>query len=150
MQPEQAQATVALLQAFFPRPELPDSTVQAWSSELIRFDFGDAQEGVRRYSRRADYPVLAELIEAIGSVELERLRQELPALPGRKISEQESMRAGAIELAAWRIRRQKSLADAEEETANETEGEGSSGGEDRRATAPAPVPDSPSPAGAGG
>jgi hypothetical protein len=79
----QAEAIVGLVQAYFPRPELPASTVMAWATELEPFDFGDAQEAARRLSRDYRYPVLAELIGLVDEVRRERLDAEdaRPALP---------------------------------------------------------------------
>jgi len=76
----QAEAIVGLVQAYFPRPELPASTVMAWATELEPFDFGDAQEAARRLSRDYHYPVLAELIGLVDEVRLERLDAEVPHL----------------------------------------------------------------------
>lgn len=83
MDRSQAEAVVALVQAYFPRPELPESTVIAWATELEPFDFGDAQEAARRLSRDYTYPVLAELIGLVDEVRRERQTHEAPppALP---------------------------------------------------------------------
>jgi len=88
----QAEAVVALVQAYFPRPELPASTVMAWATELGPFDFDDAQEAARRLSRDYRYPVLAELIGLVDEVRQERLAVEdvRPVLPA---SEAEVMAA---------------------------------------------------------
>jgi len=78
----QAEAIVGLVQAYFPRPELPGSTVMAWATELEPFDFQDAQEAARRLSRDYRYPVLAELVGLIDEVQRERaVVYERPALP---------------------------------------------------------------------
>jgi hypothetical protein len=79
----QAEAIVGLVQAYFPRPELPGSTVMAWATELEPFDFQDAQEAARRLSRDYRYPVLAELIGLVDEVQRERTAVEYdrPALP---------------------------------------------------------------------
>jgi hypothetical protein len=70
------------VQAYFPRPELPGSTVMAWATELEPFDFDDAQEAARRLSRDYRYPVLAELIGLIDEVRQEReVVYERPSLP---------------------------------------------------------------------
>jgi len=68
----QAEAIVALVQAYFPRPELPPSTVMAWARELEPCDFGDAQEAARRLSRERSYPVLAEMLEYVEEIHNER------------------------------------------------------------------------------
>jgi hypothetical protein len=78
----QAEAIVGLVQAYFPRPELPGSTVMAWATELEPFDFQDAQEAARRLSRDYRYPVLAELIGLVDEVQRERtVEYDRPALP---------------------------------------------------------------------
>lgn len=83
MDRSQAEAVVALVQAYFPRPELPESTVLAWATELEPHDFGDAQEAARRLSRELRYPVLAEMLGYVDEVRRERLARETPspALP---------------------------------------------------------------------
>ena len=83
MDRSQAEAIVGLVQAYFPRPELPASTVMAWATELEPFDFGDAQEAARRLSRDYRYPVLAELVGLVDEVQSERLAVQdvRPALP---------------------------------------------------------------------
>ena len=89
MDRSQAEAVVALVQAFFPRPELPASTVLAWATELEPFDFADGQEAARRLSREYTYPVLAELIGLVDEVQRERLAVETarPALPAGEFVE---------------------------------------------------------------
>jgi hypothetical protein len=78
----QAEAIVGLVQAYFPRPELPGSTVMAWATELEPFNFQDAQEAARRLSRDYRYPVLAELIGLVDEVQRERaVVYDRPALP---------------------------------------------------------------------
>jgi hypothetical protein len=78
----QAKAIVATVQAYFPRPELPDSTVRAWADELERFDFDHAQEAARRLARDYRYPVLAELVGLVDEVQRERIVvYERPMLP---------------------------------------------------------------------
>ena len=83
MDRSQAETIVATVQAYFPRPELPDSTVRAWADELEPYDFGDAQEAARRMSRELRYPVLAEMIGLLDEVRRERMAAETPrpALP---------------------------------------------------------------------
>ena len=85
MDRSQAEAIVALVQAYFPRPELPESTVIAWATELEPHDFGDAQEAARRLSRDFTYPVLAELIGLVDEVRRERSVAERPALPAAEV-----------------------------------------------------------------
>lgn len=82
MDRSQAEAIVGLVQAYFPRPELPASTVMAWATELEPFDFDDAQEAARRLSRDYRYPVLAELVGLVDEVQRERaVVYERPMLP---------------------------------------------------------------------
>lgn len=76
MERSQAEAVVALVQAYFPRPELPASTVMAWATELEPFDFADAQEAARRLSRDFRYPVLAELIGLVDEIQRARWEAE--------------------------------------------------------------------------
>jgi hypothetical protein len=78
----QAETIVATVQAYFPRPELPDSTVRAWADELEPFDFQDAQEAARRLARDYRYPVLAELVGLVDEVQRERaVVHDRPSLP---------------------------------------------------------------------
>jgi hypothetical protein len=78
----QAEAIVGLVQAYFPRPEFPGSTVLAWANELEPFDFDDAQEAARRLARDYRYPVLAELVGLVDEVQRERaVVYDRPALP---------------------------------------------------------------------
>ncbi len=72
MERSQAEAVVALVQAYFPRPELPTSTVMAWAAELEPFDFVDASEAARRLARDYTFPVLANLIGLIDEIRRER------------------------------------------------------------------------------
>lgn len=82
MDRSQAETIVGLVQAYFPRPELPDSTVQFWADEIEPFDFDHAQEAARRLARDYRYPVLAELVGLIDEVQRERaVVYERPSLP---------------------------------------------------------------------
>ena len=82
MDRSQAETIVATVQAYFPRPELPDSTVRAWADELEPFDFDDAQEAARRLARDYRFPVLAELVGLVDEVQRERaVVYDRPALP---------------------------------------------------------------------
>jgi len=83
----QAETVVATVQAYFPRPELPESTVRAWANELEPFDFDDAQEAARRQGRDRSYPVLDELLDYVDEVRRERDVDDRPALPAAEFAE---------------------------------------------------------------
>lgn len=121
MDRSQAEAIVALVQAYFPRPELPASTVMAWATELGPFDFADAQEAARRLSRDYRYPVLAELIGLVDEVRVERLDAEdaRPALPASEAEYLEAMPADVrarVEAMHERWAEHEQVAEAEIET----------------------------------
>jgi hypothetical protein len=99
----QAEALVGLLQGYFPRPELPESTVQLWASELEPFEFEDGRAAAQVIAQTRRFPVLAEVLEATAEARRVRLLGEMPALPQRAWpSEDESMDLGALALREWR------------------------------------------------
>jgi hypothetical protein len=51
MDTSEAQSIVALVQAFFPVPKLPESTVNVWARELEPLPFAIASEAVRLVGR---------------------------------------------------------------------------------------------------
>jgi len=73
---------MALLQAYFPRPELPDSTLRAWAAELVGHDPRDVREAIAALAREQTFmPALAELLTWTHEQRTMRLRDELTALP---------------------------------------------------------------------
>jgi hypothetical protein len=113
----QAEALVALVQAYFPRPELPTSTLTAWASELERYDFEDAEVAVRELAATRPYPVLADLIEIIAA-NRPMFQPEYPALP----SPREFVEAAPAEVVEkFRALREKWAAEEEDEKPTEDE-----------------------------
>jgi hypothetical protein len=72
----EAESLVAVIQAYFPRPELPNPTVAAWAGEFEPFDFEAAQEAVRWYCTTHEYPRLSGILEAIHETESRRREAE--------------------------------------------------------------------------
>jgi len=105
----EGEALVGLLQAYFPRPELPESTVQVWASELEAFEVDDVRDAVRWIAHNRSYPVFSELLDAVRMAWRQRLSIQERVLPARvwtKEDEVESMEVGAKVLADWRARKE--------------------------------------------
>jgi hypothetical protein len=118
MDRSEAEALVGLLQAYFPRPEFPESTVHVWAAEIEAFELEDAQVAVRWVAHNRTYPVLAELLDAIRQAWRERLAAERPELIARSWTaedEAESMEIGAKVLADWRRARASVVARGSDE-----------------------------------
>src|ERR1051326_6246171 len=74
MDSAQALALVALLQAYFPVPELPQSTQTVWANALTPYDYEPAQTAVHRLGRGrvARGPLqLAEVLDVCDEVRQE-------------------------------------------------------------------------------
>lgn len=80
MNRSQAEGLVALVQAYFPRPELPASTVAAWASELEPFEFEAGRKAIRRLAQSSSYPVLADMLAEIHEVTREQVAAEVPPM----------------------------------------------------------------------
>ena len=81
MERSQAEAIVGLVQAYFPRPELPGSTVMAWATELEPFENG-YRTGWELFLRHVaeDAPFPAPLLEEVQR-ERTAVEYDRPALP---------------------------------------------------------------------
>lgn len=102
MDHSQAKALVGLVQAYFPRPELPDSTKDAWATSLEPFAFSDGVEGVRWVGSNRSYPVLAEIEDAISEAERVRILESRSALPEHPWTEQDERASEEGREAAFR------------------------------------------------
>jgi hypothetical protein len=74
MNTQQAKAILALFQAYFPSPKLPDSTVEAWATELMGYDVADAQAAVGELARVEGRRRPVELAEILAGCKRARLR----------------------------------------------------------------------------
>lgn len=71
------------MQAYFPSPKFPDSTVKAWASELLPYDLDDGMAAVRTVAQNGtgSRPVqLSDLLAELRSVARYR---EMPDLTNR-------------------------------------------------------------------
>jgi hypothetical protein len=82
MHAAEAKAMVALLQGYFPVPQLPPSTVTLWAEALGEFDRADVETAIRKRGRfgRA-VRELAHLIEDVVYERQLRYERDRPALP---------------------------------------------------------------------
>ncbi len=71
---------MALLQAYFPSPKLPESTVSVWAQELEPYEFDDGAEAVRSIGQTGTggRPVqIADVLNAIHAAHKHRTTLDL-------------------------------------------------------------------------
>ena len=108
MKTSEAQALVAMLQAYYPgaAKALPDSTVSLWADALTKYELGDGSEAMHLIASHGSYlPALAEIEAAIRSCRDARMLRESPkALPSEEFCSFEEFLRGDPE-ARERVRK---------------------------------------------
>lgn len=72
-----------MLQAYFPSPKLPDSTVSVWAQELLPFDYAVGMEAVRLVGQEGTGGRPVQIADVLASAKSSLRHQNTPDLTHR-------------------------------------------------------------------